>query len=115
MQSGNLCYGWPSVDKAAEEIYCGLHSSLLSGYPLFLYKELNTTKSTLVQVVVVKNLGEDVSDYGVGIITSGYTMLYPHIGYDYLVRLTDDLLAWKVDKKIIETYKEIIEHYGKES
>ena len=67
MQSGNLCYGWPSVDKAAEEIYCGLHSSLLSGYPLFLYKELNTTKSSLVQVVVVKNLGEDVSDYGVGI------------------------------------------------
>lgn len=114
MQSDSYCYGWPSVDRAAEEIYCSLHSSLLSGFPLFLYKELGTAKSGLLQAVVVKNLGSE-DNYGVGIITSGYTMLYPHVGYSYLESLVGDFIAWKVEKKIIETYKEIIERYGKKS
>ena len=50
-----------------------------------------------------------MTDYGVGIITAGYTMLYPHVDKEYLTELAQDLEKWKVDKKIVEVYKKIIE------
>lgn len=103
-------FGWSSVEAAANDIYSGIHRTLLEGMPLFLYRNTNN-KSELNQVVIVRNLDYDekkLTDYGVGIITSGYTMLYPHICKEYLIELAQDLEKWKVDKKIIEAYNSII-------
>lgn len=106
-----IVFGWGDVEKAAADIYCSLHRSLLEGTPLFLYKNTNS-KSDLGQVVVVRNIDYEnkrFTDYGMGIITSGYTMLYPHVGKEYLsTELVSDLEKWKVDKKIIETFKDIL-------
>ena len=106
-----IVFGWNSIDAAASEIFAGIHRTLLEGMPLFLYKNSNN-KSDLVQAVVVRNLDYEnraMTDYGVGIITAGYTMLYPHVDKEYLTELAQDLEKWKVDKKIVEVYKKIIE------
>lgn len=106
-----IVFGWQSIDSAAADIFSSIHRSLLDGMPLFLYKNSNN-KSDLVQVVVVRNLDYDnrqMTDYGMGIITAGYTMLYPHVDKEYLTELAQDLEKWKVDKKIVEVYKKIIE------
>ena len=108
-----IVWGWESVDKAAADVFASIHRTLLDGVPVFLYKN-TTTKSDLIQVVAVKNLnevtGELTGDYGVGMITAGFSVLYPHIPLEYLESdLLADLEKYKVDKKIIDTYKNIID------
>ena len=107
-----IVYGWENIEKAAADIYNSLHRSLLEGYPIFLYRN-TSQKSDLIQVVVVRNYDDQsnalIDDYGVGMITAGFTMLYPHIQKEYLeTDLLSDLEKYKVEKKIIDTYKQII-------
>ena len=97
-----IVWGWDSVDKAAAEVFASIHRTLLEGVPVFLYKNTNT-KSDLCQVVVVRNIDEQTGklsdDYGMGMITAGFSVLYD---------LLSDLEKYKVDKKIINTYVSII-------
>ena len=107
-----IVYGWENIEKAAADIYNSLHRSLLEGYPIFLYRN-TSQKSDLVQIAVVRNYDYQTNklldDYGVGMITAGFTMLYPHIQKEYLeTDLLADLEKYKIDKKIIDTYKQII-------
>lgn len=105
-----IIFGWQSADEAARDVYGSLHSQLLNGRPVFLYKS-TTLDSTLVQVVVVKNIedGRVREDYGVGIITRGWTSLYPRVPVDYLeTDLLHHLKEWKIDKDVIKMYEQII-------
>lgn len=107
-----IVWGWESVDKAAADVFASIHRTLLDGVPVFLYKN-TTTKSDLCQIVVVRNInestGELLDNYGVGMITAGFSVLYPHLPIEYLESdLLADLEKYKVDKKIINTYVNII-------
>jgi hypothetical protein len=101
-------WGWHSVEEAAADLYSSLHRDLLNGRPLFLYKNTTSGKSDLIQVVVVEST-KNPNDYALGVVTTGYSYLYPHVGKDYLIsELIVDLTKWKIDKKIIEEYTKIV-------
>ena len=108
---------WQNVDEVASALWRSIHSSLLdcSG-PFFAYK---STKSNteLVQLVVVMNFDRNsglviLNDFGVGIITSGFSMLLPHVPMRYLeTSLHNDLVKYKVETNIIEIYEQLILEY----
>lgn len=103
--------GWENAEQVASDIWASVHSTLLSGALLFAYKSTNTS-SDLVQVVVVKNLPSERSNgegYGVGMITTGFSMLLPKVPIEYLAGdLLEDLKKYKVNKEIVDTYIQII-------
>lgn len=102
-----IVFGWNSVEDAAKDVYYSMHRTLLEGKPVFLYKATNL-KSELCQVVVVKNISPD-QGYGVGIITSGWTALYPKVPYEFLEGdLHRDLVKWKVEGDVVKVYDQII-------
>lgn len=110
---------WQNVDEVASALWGSIHSSLLdcSG-PFFAYK---STKSNteLVQLVVVMNFDRNSGlvipdNFGVGMITSGFSMLLPHVPMRYLeTSLHDDLVKYKVEANIIEIYEQLILEYKK--
>lgn len=125
----SIVFGWPSIEKAAEEIYSGIHRQLLEGSPVFLYRSMSD-KSDLVQVVVVQNLkkyfreGEIErsyntlipNDYGVGLIYKGFTTYLPHVPMEYLeLDLRGDLVKCKVEKDIVGVYNQILKRLRKEN
>lgn len=110
---------WQNVDEVASALWGSIHSSLLdcSG-PFFAYK---STKSNteLVQLVVVMNFDRNSglvipNNFGVGMITSGFSMLLPRVPMRYLeTSLHDDLIKYKVETNIIEIYEQLILEYKK--
>lgn len=115
--SKQYIYGWDNAMSVAADIWSSIHSSLLNGELVFAYKNLNSN-SELVQIVVVVNLFDKFgnklinSDFGIGMVTSGYTSLLPHVPLDYLEnQVTQDLKKYKVNKKIIDSFNEVIKNY----
>jgi hypothetical protein len=54
------------------------------------------------------------NNFGVGMITSGFSMLLPHVPMRYLeTSLHDDLVKYKVETNIIEIYEQLILEYKK--
>ena len=110
-------YGWDSAMSVASDVWSSVHASLLNGELIFAYK--NTTgDSELAQIVVVLNVmdkfGNRVNtlNFGVGTVTLGYTSLLPHVPIEYLEnQVIQDLKKYKVNKKIIESFIEIIKNY----
>lgn len=107
------CWGWKNVSDAASDVFNSLHRNLLEGRFVFGYKNIyGPDKSPLMQAVVVR-FGTNV--FGVGVVTSGYTMLLPQVPISYLdTELFDDLKKWKVESEILNTYKSIIENIKNE-
>lgn len=102
-----IVFGWQSIDEAARDVYNSLHSHLINGTPVFLYKATNL-KSELIQVVVVKGM-IDNGIYSVGIITNGWTAMYPKVSIEYLeTTLLEDLKKWKVEGSVISMYEQLI-------
>lgn len=106
-------FGWENAEEAANDLYTGFHRTLLNGEPVFLYR--NTKGSgNLLQVVVVRNLNNGcyTGDFGVGLVYTGYTELYPHIAKDFIIKDVVKRLEKKdaeVEKEVIEVYKQLIE------
>lgn len=113
------CWGWKDTMEAASDVFNSIHANLLSGEFIFGYKNITgAEKSDLAQVVVVRfrkgipefgtqGCSEDM--FGVGVITSGYTMLLPRVPIAYIeTELINDLTKWKLEKKILNTFKRII-------
>lgn len=107
------CWGWVDITAAASDVFNSLHRSLLEGQFIFGYKNIyGPDKSPLMQVVIVR-YGKDI--FGVGAITSGYTMLLPQVPLTYLeTELVEDFKKWKVESEIINTYKSIINNIKNE-
>lgn len=113
----NRVWGWESAMNVANDLWASIHSSLLSGDLVYAYKSTKSN-SELSQIVIVQNkslnplTGE--LDFGVGMVTTGYTSLLPHVPYEYLENsILEDLKKYKVDKDILEIYKQIIKIYKK--
>jgi len=102
-------YGWNNIDEVANDVWSGIHRCLLEGDLVFAYKAM---EGELRQIVVVKNKGTNNEvTYGVGYFTTGYSALFPKLPIDYLrTVLLEDLRKFKVNKKIIETYEQIVSH-----
>ena len=113
------CWGWKDTMEAASDVFSSIHANLLSGEFIFGYKNITgVEKSDLAQIVVVRfrkgipefgtqDCSEDM--FGVGVITSGYTMLLPRVPIAYIeTELVNDLTKWKLEKKILNTFKRII-------
>lgn len=118
-----MLVGWGDANEVASSIWSSIHSSLLDGKLVFAYKPYK--ESELTQLVVVRNLKDDTygrvidKDYAVGMMTSGFSMLLPHVPLEYLENdLVNDMNKYKVDKETIETFKKFIkffeERYGSE-
>lgn len=120
--------GWENVDECASAVWSSIHSSLLDGELIFAYKS-TSGKSELQQFVLVKNLiGKSADVYGefttykktgyaLGMITSGFSVLYPYLPEKYLLETgLDDLKKYKVPSEVIKAYVNLvnaaIEKYG---
>lgn len=104
-------FGWNNIDEVAQDVWQGIHRCLLEGDLVFAYRPVES--GDLRQLVVVKN--KDLEDgkptFGVGYFTSGYSALLPKLPLEYLQTvLLEDLRKFKVDKKIIQTYEQIVSH-----
>ena len=103
--------GWRNAMECANDLWSSIHSSLLSGNLVFAYKETKSG-SEFGQIVVVQNINFN-HDFAIGMITSGYTMLLPHIPYEYLETVVlEDFKKYKINQQIVEIYKQIIEDYN---
>lgn len=107
--------GWSSVEDCAATVWASIHSSLLDGELVYAYR--NTSgKSDLQQLVIVKNLdrnGKSGIGYSLGMITTGFTVLYPLVEYNYLIDdVIGDMKKYKLDKSVIENYRYVIEKIG---
>lgn len=120
--------GWNNIDECAAAVWSSIHSSLLDGELIFAYKS-TSAKSELQQFVLVKNLlGKDADIYGMpknykktgyalGMITSGFSVLYPYLPEKYLLETgLDDLKKYKVPTDVVRAYINLvnaaIEKYG---
>lgn len=112
-----IVYGWSSSVECANEVWGGLHRSLLNGNLVFAYKS-HDQGTPLSQIIVVQNIDQASglpleNDFAVGMITPGFTALYPHVPWEYLnSTVTDDLSNYKVGKDIQKIYKQIIDRLG---
>lgn len=111
-----MLVGWGDANEVESSIWSSIHSSLLDGKLVFAYKPYK--ESELTQLVVVRNLKDDVcgrvidKDYAVGMMTSGFSMLLPHVPFEYLDNdLVSDMKKYKVDKETIETFKKFIKFF----
>ena len=98
-----------------------IHENLLKGDLVFAYRSTAASnKTTYFQVVVVNDL-EEVLDpvrgyikvptnkFSISTITSGYSAYIPHMPIEYLEEVISDMEDGKVDKKVIVTFKAIVE------
>jgi len=112
--------GWGNVDECASAVWSSIHSSLLDGELIFAYKS-TSNKSELQQFVLVKNLiGKTANVYGqpetynktgyaLGMITSGFSVLYPYLPEEYLLETgLDDLKKYKVPADVIKAYINLV-------
>ena len=113
------CWGWSDTMEAANDIYNSLHSNLLAGEFVFGYKNVTgMKKSDLAQLIVVRfrkgcenlgTIGDPVDTFGVGVITTGYSMLLPKVPLEYLeTELVSDLEKWKIETNILNTFKRLL-------
>lgn len=116
IKEDQVIVGWGDANEVASSIWSSIHSSLLSGKLVFAYKPYR--ESELTQLVVVRNLKDDTygrvmdKDYAVGMMTSGFSMLLPHVPLEYLENdLVNDMNKYKVDKETIETFKKFIKFF----
>lgn len=110
-------WGWENAMNVANDLWASIHNTLLQGDLVFAYKETKSN-SELSQIVIVQNRNLNPQtgglDFGVGMVTTGYTSLLPHVPYAYIEDIIlDDLKKYKVDKNILEIYKQIIKMYKK--
>ena len=122
--------GWNNVDECAASVWSSIHSSLLEGELVFAYKSVSS-KSDLQQFVLVKNLvGRKIdangniemckkTGYALGMITSGFSVLYPYIPKKYLLGTgLDDLKKYKIPNDVLKAYINLvnaaIDKYGNE-
>ena len=108
-------HGFHDSMEVARAIMGSINENLLRGDLIFAYRS-GTGKSTLSQIVVVNDLADrggrlcPTDLYSVSIITAGYSAYIPHMPIDYLEEVVKELEDGKAEKKVIESFKNIIEN-----
>ena len=114
-----LVVGWKSADEVASSIWGSIHSKLVEGMLVFAYRSTND-KTDLVQLVVVRNLKKDAfgnttnidDDYGIGMVTKGFTMLLPRVPLSYIENdVLSDMKKYKLDSNLIDLYKQVVKNF----
>ena len=115
-------YGFEDSMSVARTLMGSIHENLLLGDLIFAYRSSSSTsKTTLSQIVVVNEL-RDVNTNGyihkvptdkfsISYISSGFTSYLPHMPVEYLDEVVRDLEDGKAEKKVIETFKYIVEDW----
>lgn len=98
--------GWSGPEEVAKDVSNSIHSSLLKGELIFGYKNCQGD-SDILELVIVANKDQT---YGIGLITNGYTALLPAAPKSYFEILLGDMKTQKLNKKALETLKNIIEN-----
>lgn len=109
--SEQIIFGsWRNTEAVAADLWGGVHSTLLESTPFFAYKSVKQG-SDLIQVVVV-SYTDAFNNFGIGMVTTGFSMLLPHVPVEYLEDvLVADLKKYKVETKIIDTFEQLITNY----
>ena len=117
-----ITIGWENATEVAAEIWRQGNISLLDGDLLFAYRNTESANSGLYQIVVVKYfdwktpIGEynAVKEYnglyGYSLVTAGYSAAIPRVGSEYLEEIYRDLVTFKVDKRILTIFRNIIDN-----
>lgn len=117
-----VCGAWENMNQVAGEVWSSIHSSLISGWPIFAYKSTKTN-SNLIQIVIVRNFKNtgnspqpELGDtFSVGMMTTGFSSLMPNVSIDYLkTQVLQDLNFYKIDKYICSSLEVIISKLRKE-
>lgn len=101
---------WKSSEEVATSIWSSIHYSLLEGNLVFAYRSIG---SEHFQIVIVKDRSNNELDtFSIGMMNDKYTALLPNMPYEYLAEIVvNDLSNNKVEKNIIEIYKQIIKKF----
>ena len=114
-------YGFEDSMAVARSIMGSIHENLLRGDLIFAYRSTAASnKSTYFQVVVVNDLQEvydpvkglirvPTDKFSVSTITSGYSAYIPHMPIEYLEDVIAEMENGKVEKKVIGTFKAIVD------
>lgn len=117
-----ITYGWQDSLQVAAEVWRQGNLSLLEGDLMFAYKNTESAGSKLYQIVVVKYFdwipGTATIEpykhynglYGYSVVTSGYSVMIPKFGADYLEEIYNDLITYKVNKQILSIFRTIIDN-----
>ena len=93
-------WGYRNPDEVVQDILGGIHESLLRGYYVFAYR----SNEGEIKRLIVSRTGQDEGMYGM--VTSGWTCIFPSVTRDGLLSLVvPDLVSKKVNKDIIEDFK----------
>lgn len=117
-----ITIGWRNATEVAADVWRQGNLGLLDGDLMFAYKNTESATSGLYQVVVVKYFdwglvpgkNEPVKiyngKYGYSIVTTGYSAMIPKVGLEYLEEIYKDLVAFKVNKQILNLFRNIIDN-----
>ena len=115
-------YGFEDSMSVARTLMGSIHENLLRGDLIFAYRSSSSTsKTTLSQIVVVNELQEvnkggyvqmiPTNKFAISYISSGYSSYLPHMPIEYLDEVVRDLEEGKAEKKVIETFKYIVDDW----
>ncbi len=114
-KTDQIVYGWMDAMEVAKEVWKAGNLKLLEGDLIFAYKNTGTT-SNLHQIVLVRYFtvlpcGKvPTGEYGLSVVTPGYSYMLPRVGKDYLSYLYDDMASYKLDKNILTAFRNIIDN-----
>lgn len=117
-----ITIGWENATEVAAEVWRQGNMNLLEGDLMFAYKNTESATSGLYQIVVVKyfdwmtipgtmnQVKTYNKTYGYSLVTAGYSAMIPKVGVDYLEEIYNDLVGFKVDKQILNKFRNIIDN-----
>jgi len=109
-------YGFEDSLSVARTLMGGIHENLLLGDLVFAYRSTSAkNKTELYQIVVVNELADTIAGkvrtdkFSISYISYGYSAYIPHMPVEYLDEVLEELEKSKADRKVVETFKIIIE------
>lgn len=110
-----IIFGWQDAMDVAKEAWKAGNLKLLEGDLIFAFKNTGV-ESALHQIMLVRyfmiNTGGvkvPTGEYGLSVVTNGYSYMLPRVDKSYLTYLYDEIASYKLDKKILMTFRNIIE------
>jgi hypothetical protein len=110
-----IIFGWQDAMEVAKEAWKAGNLKLLEGDLIFAFKNTGI-ESALHQIMLVRyfminpgGVKVPTGEYGLSVVTNGYSYVLPRVDKSYLTYLYDDIASYKLDKKILTTFRNIIE------
>jgi len=114
-KTDQVLYGWVDAMEVAKEVWRAGNLKLLEGDLIFAFKNTGSA-STLHQIILVRYFNNTpagktpTGEYGLSVVTTGYSYMLPRVNKGYLEYLFDDLASYKLDKSILIAFRNIIDN-----